>query len=60
VNKKISHKVSFSPDGAWLAFASSDPGKANDLDAVRVDGTGLHRIATTTPEESGPAWGPAR
>jgi TolB protein len=50
----------FSPNGAWIAFASdrNRSPKAYDIYRMRTDGSGLKRL-TTTPDsvEAHPTWG---
>ena len=54
--KKISHKIAFSPDGTWLAFAMSDPGSANDMVVAALADGRPHVVKHTAVEENGPAW----
>jgi TolB protein len=52
----------WSADGARIAFtrttACGDDCQTDELYVVNADGTGLRRIATTTPTVESPAWSP--
>jgi Tol biopolymer transport system component len=59
-NTKISHVVSFSPDGKWITSSSGPVDGLEDVFVARADGTQLRVIARTpATEETGPKWGPA-
>jgi TolB protein len=49
---------SYSPDARWLAVRIQGGGK-DGVYVVRLDGTGLRRIATLGPAPSAIDWGPA-
>ena len=59
-NRKIGHKVAFSPDGTWVTFAAADSNGVNDMYIMRTDGTGLRLVKHTPLEENGAAWAPAQ
>ena len=51
----------YSPDGAWIAFASGEQSGPTRLFIIRPDGTGLRSLDTEAVEASdggGPAWSP--
>ena len=54
----VSHKVSFSPDGRWIAFARSDTGGTNDVYIASIDGKHVYPVTQTPETESSPDWGP--
>ena len=54
----VSHKVSFSPDGRWIAFARSDSAGANDIYIASIDGKHVYPVIQTHETESSPDWGP--
>ena len=54
----VSHKVSFSPDGQWIAFSRSVPSGGADVYIASVDGKQLHPVTQTPETESSPDWGP--
>ena len=54
----VSHKVSFSPDGRWIAFARSDTGGTNDIYIASIDGKHVYPVTQTPETESSPDWGP--
>ena len=58
-NRRIGHKIAFSPDGSWVAFAAADKDGVQDMYVAKADGSGL-RLVKHTPfkEENGPAWAP--
>jgi len=47
---------SFSPDGAWIAFAGG-PTKNNDVFIIKLDGTGLQQLTGGPLSEWQPRWG---
>jgi TolB protein len=57
-------RPSISPDGRWVAFDGAPPGKTPlsefHVQVVRLDGTGLHTIASTGPRlwELDAQWSP--
>jgi TolB protein len=48
---------SWSPDGAWLAFAGHD-GYATEIFVVRPDGTAVTRLTSDGQLARSPAWSP--
>jgi Tol biopolymer transport system component len=48
----------WSSDGSRLAFMSSNPGLAFNLNIVNADGTGLERLTTAPTSERNPNWSP--
>ena len=47
----------WSPDGAWLAFASARPHPGPlHLWEMRPNGKGLHRVSTAAGDEYQPSW----
>jgi len=49
----------WSPDGERLAFSNDSNGLSRDIYTVRLDGTGLRRLTTTSEaDEDCPAWSP--
>ncbi len=54
----VSHKVSFSPDGRWIAFGRSGTGGANDIYIASIDGKHVQPVTQTPEEEGSPDWGP--
>lgn len=48
----------WSPDGAWIAFASNHEGNY-DIYVIRPDGTGMRRLAATPRNELSVGWGPS-
>ena len=58
----VSHKVTFSPDGSWVAFGKGN-GIQGDVYVARSDGSSLRRVTKTTAPEgaaSSPDWAPER
>jgi Tol biopolymer transport system component len=49
--------ASYSPDGAWIVYASDGDGGA-DLYAMRADGSGQRKLTSTKWWDSAPDWGP--
>jgi Tol biopolymer transport system component len=58
-NKVVSHKVSFSPDGRWIAFGRLGTGNHNDIYVATVDGSTIHAVTRTPNEERSPDWAPS-
>jgi TolB protein len=58
-NEVISHIVSFSPDGRWIASSSGPAHGTTDMFIARPDGSRM-RVVARTPKtsESGPTWAP--
>ena len=54
----ISHKVSFSPDGQWIAFARTGTAGGSDLYIASIDGQRIYPVTQTPEVESSPDWGP--
>jgi TolB protein len=52
----ISHKVGFSADGKWIVFGKRTDGGSNDLFLSKIDGTAMHPVTRTPPEEGAPDW----
>ncbi len=48
---------SFSPDGEWVAFAANR-GSDNDIYVIRLDGTNLRRLTTSSFADWQPRWQP--
>lgn len=55
----ISHKVTFSPDGALLMFTKHERG-ADGLFTIELDGSHLQPVAGTPEESTAPDWLPSR
>jgi TolB protein len=49
--------ASYSPDGAWIVYASDGDGGA-DLYVMRADGSGQRKLTSTKWWDSAPDWGP--
>jgi TolB protein len=47
----------FSPDGKRIAYASNRSGSMN-IWVVNTDGSGAHRLTTTTASDTAPCWSP--
>jgi Tol biopolymer transport system component len=53
-------RPSFSPDGAWLAFAAPPThGAPSDIFVIAVDGSGSHAVASSPADDTAPAWRPS-
>jgi TolB protein len=50
--------ASFSPDGRWLAFASTQDRSNTDIYLARADGTGVRRLTFSPSVETAPTWSP--
>jgi Tol biopolymer transport system component len=50
--------LQFTHDGRSLVYQSSCPEPLDHLDAIRPDGTGLHRVTHELAEEQRPEWSP--
>jgi Tol biopolymer transport system component len=55
-NGTISHVVSFSPDGKWIASATGRPGAQQDIFLQKLDGSQFRVLMHTANYEAGPRW----
>jgi Tol biopolymer transport system component len=61
VNTHFGARLAWSPDGAWIAFGTTTVGNTGELEAVKPDGTGLHKLIASDRYGTsvvGPAWSP--
>jgi len=57
-NKGTCAAASFSPDGKWLAFASTQDKSNTDIYLARSDGAGVKRLTFSPSVETAPTWSP--
>lgn len=57
-NKGTCAAASFSPDGKWLAFSSTQDESNTDIYIAKADGTGVRRLTFSRSVETAPTWSP--